>query len=62
MIGDRSGEGNALWNSALALEELGEREKAIANAKAALAIGHQLDDPNAAKVAEWLRERETTLT
>jgi hypothetical protein len=37
-IGDRRGEGTALWNTALALEELGDREAAIGCAAAALTI------------------------
>ena len=56
-IGDRRGEGNALWNSALAHDQLGEHEKAISNARAALVICRQIEDPNATKVESWLRAR-----
>jgi len=56
-IGDRRGEGNALWNSALALDKLGDRAQAITRAEAALRIREAIEDPNAAKVrarlAEW---------
>ena len=56
-IGDRHGEGSDLWNSALALNKLGEREQAIASAEAALKILEAIEDPDAAKVraqlAEW---------
>jgi tetratricopeptide (TPR) repeat protein len=55
LLGDRIGEGNALWNSAIALEARGDIEMAIAQAKAALDIRRQLDDPNLAKIIEWLR-------
>jgi tetratricopeptide (TPR) repeat protein len=37
-IGDRRGEGIALWNVSLSLDKLGERDKAIAHAKASLKI------------------------
>jgi len=30
-IGDRRGEGSALWNKALAYERMGEREQAVFN-------------------------------
>jgi len=56
-IGDRRGEGNDLWNMSLALDKLGQREEAIAKAEAALVIYEQIEDPNAAKVREWLEER-----
>ena len=60
-IGDRRGEGNALFNSALAHDSLGNRPEAIARAVAALAIYEAIEDPNAAKVratlAEWRGEQ-----
>ena len=49
-IGDRRGEGNALFNSALALDKLNDRTQAIARAVAALQIHEGIEDPNAAKV------------
>ena len=56
-IGDRRGEGNALWNSAVAHDSLGNRPEAIARAAAAQEIFEATEDPNAAKVraklAEW---------
>jgi tetratricopeptide (TPR) repeat protein len=56
-IGDRRGEANSLWNSALALEKLGDRAQALPRAAAALRICEAIEDPNAAKVrarlAEW---------
>ena len=55
--GDRRGQGTALWNSALILEENGQRNEAIGRADAALNILEHIEDPNAAKVratlAEW---------
>jgi hypothetical protein len=53
-IGDRRGEGTALWNMSLALDELGERFQAIQHAEQALAIREQIEDPRAAKVREQL--------
>ena len=56
-IGDRRGEGNALWNKALALHELGDRAAAIAHAQGALAIFEQIEDPAAdmvrKRLAKW---------
>jgi len=56
-LGDRRGEGNALWNSALALAQLGDRAQALARAAAALRIYEAIEDPNAAQVraqlAQW---------
>jgi hypothetical protein len=56
-MGDRRGEGNDLWNSALALEKFGDRAQTIARAEAALRILEANEDPGAAKVraglAEW---------
>ena len=55
--GNRRGEGNALWNRALAVDKLGRRQEAISDAKAALEIYEQIEDPNAEKVrrklADW---------
>ncbi|MGQ0604367.1 MAG: tetratricopeptide repeat protein, partial [Anaerolineales bacterium] len=53
-IGDRSGEGNALGNMALALNSLGERERAIAHAEAALKIFEAIESPYAEQVRKQL--------
>ncbi len=53
-IGDRRGEGNGLWHSALAFDQLGDREQAIARAEAALRIYEAIEDPNAANVRTQL--------
>jgi tetratricopeptide (TPR) repeat protein len=55
-IGDRRGEGNALWNIAEAHGKLGETATAIEKAKAAFVIRRAIEDPNAVMVAAWLRE------
>ena len=55
-IGDRRSEGIDLWNMSSALDQLGERAQAIANAEAALKIFEQIEDPNAAKVRKQLAE------
>jgi tetratricopeptide (TPR) repeat protein len=56
-IGDRRGEGNALWNLSLSQAKLGQRKEAISNAKAALKIRDEIEYPRAEKVrrkqAEW---------
>ena len=56
-IGDRRGEGNGLWDSALAFDKLGDRAQAIARAEAALRIFEAIEDPRTAKVraqlAQW---------
>ena len=52
-IGDRRGEGNALWNMSL-LDQLGERAQAIQHADQALTIFEQIEGPNADKVREQL--------
>ncbi len=54
--GDRRGEGRALWNRALAFDELGHRQEAISDAKAALEIFEQIEDPNAEKVRRQLAD------
>ena len=43
-IGDRQGEGNALWNISLALDKIRKRGKAIEHAQAALKIYEQIED------------------
>ena len=53
-IGDRRGEGNALWNMSLDLNELGERARAIQLASAALAIFAQIESPHTDMVREQL--------
>jgi len=58
---DSGREGNALFNMSFVLDELGEREKAIAHAEAALKIFEQIESPYAEKVrqklAEWRSKR-----
>ncbi|MCS6909034.1 MAG: tetratricopeptide repeat protein [Anaerolineales bacterium] len=44
-IGDWRGEGNALWNMALALDSLGRRAEAIAHAQDSLKIREAIEDP-----------------
>ena len=53
-IGDRRGEGNALWNMSLVLNQLGDRAQAIQHAEQALSIFEQIEDPYAANVREAL--------
>ena len=53
-IGDRRGEGNALYNIGQALYQLGEPEQAIAVTEAALAIFEQIEFPHIAIVRETL--------
>ena len=48
-IGDRRGEGNALWDMSLAFDTLGER------ARAALEIFVQIEDPR----VEWAKKKLT---
>ncbi len=59
-IGDRRGEGNALFNMSLSLDQLGERAQAVAGAEAALQIYEQIESPHAKKVraqlAQWRGE------
>jgi tetratricopeptide (TPR) repeat protein len=59
-IGDRRGEGNALWNMSLALNELGQRAQAIEHAEQSLEIYEQIEDPFApqvrAQLAAWRAE------
>jgi len=55
-LADRRGEGNALWNMGLALEELGERERAIDLAEQPLALFDAIEDPRAEKVRRTLAE------
>ena len=47
---------NELSNLSLALDQLGDRKKAIAHAEAALTIFEQIEDPNAGKVRSALEE------
>jgi tetratricopeptide (TPR) repeat protein len=55
-IGDRRGEGNDLWNMALALDTLNRRTEAIPLAESALRLYAQIEDPNAEKVRQTLKE------
>ncbi len=52
--GDRRGEGNALHNRADELAKLGRREEAITDARAALAIYEEIEDPNSEKTRRLL--------
>ena len=56
-IGDRQGEGNALFNVSLALNQLGDRDRAVPNAQAALKICVEVEDPRAETVRRKLAER-----
>jgi hypothetical protein len=55
--GDRMGEGNTLWNMALALGLPIDRAQAMVHAEAALVIFEQIESPHAEKVrnslAKW---------
>ena len=53
-VGDRSGEGNAVLNTSLALYELGDRAKAIAHVEAALKIFEQIESPHAERARDAL--------
>jgi tetratricopeptide (TPR) repeat protein len=55
-IGDRLGEGNALFNISLAFNEIKERAKAIDYAKSALKIYEQIESPAADNVRRQLAE------
>jgi Tfp pilus assembly protein PilF len=56
-IGDRRGEGNALFNMGLAFYRLEERDQAIDLVKQALEIYETIESPNAEqariKLKEW---------
>lgn len=56
VIGDRRGEGNALWNMSLALDSLGKRAEAVKLAEEALAIYEQIESPYAERVQRQLAE------
>jgi hypothetical protein len=60
-IGDRQGEGGALFNAAMALNELGNRTEAIRRAEQALSILVSIESPDAEKVrrrlAAWQKPR-----
>jgi tetratricopeptide (TPR) repeat protein len=58
-IGDHRGEGIALWNMSLALDQLGKRAQAIECAKAALRIYDDIEDPQAEKTKRKLQEWES---
>jgi hypothetical protein len=55
-IGDRRGEANALFNISRALDQLGDRTGAVANAQSALKIFAEIEDPSAEKVRKKLAE------
>jgi hypothetical protein len=56
-IGDQLGENTALWNMAIALDGLGDRERAVACAKESLAIQRAIEDPFTPTAEAWLHER-----
>jgi tetratricopeptide (TPR) repeat protein len=55
-VGNRQGEGDALWNLSLTLDKLGDRDQAIAQAEAALTIRGQIEDPKVNEVQKQLAE------
>lgn len=55
-IRDRRGEGLVLWNISLALDQIGDRPRAIAQAEESLKIYEEIEIPNAAKVRQKLDE------
>ena len=59
-IGDRVGEGTALFNTGLALDILGDRANAIAHVETALGMFEQVESPNAEgarmQLAQWRGE------
>jgi tetratricopeptide (TPR) repeat protein len=57
-IGDRLGEGNALWNGAVVLDKSGNRSEAVACAQAALRILEAIEAPAASKVRDQLAKWE----
>jgi len=59
-IGDRRGEGSALWNMSLALDKLDNRGRAIDCARAALKILEEIENPRAEEVKRQLREWESS--
>jgi hypothetical protein len=63
-IGDQRGQGTTLFNMSLALDQLGERQRAIPLAETALDIYEQIEDPNAEtarrRLAEWRGEDPTS--
>ncbi len=55
-IGDRTGEGNALFNTSLALDGLGKQAEAAKLAADALAIYKQIESPVAEQVQRKLEQ------
>ena len=47
-----------LVRSALELDMLGQRERAVEAAKGSLVIWRQIESPGVAKVEAWLRKRD----
>jgi hypothetical protein len=56
-IGERRGESIALLNMSLALDQLGDRDRAVPNARAALKILVEIEDPHAEEARRQLAER-----
>jgi tetratricopeptide (TPR) repeat protein len=59
-IGDPRGEGEVLLHISRELDKLGQREKAIDGAKAALQIFEQIESPHAGKVRQKLAEWQSS--
>ena len=55
-IGDKRGEGNALWNMSLAQDGLSKRSEALRLAKEELQIFEQIESPVAERVRRQLAE------
>lgn len=53
-IGDRRGEGNALWNISIILDRLGNSPKAKGFAEEALMIFEGIEDPKVAELRAFL--------
>jgi hypothetical protein len=53
-IGDRRGEGNALWGMAICCEGDGDLNQAIAQAEAALRIFVEIESPSAQTMRDLL--------
>jgi len=62
-IGDRRGEGNALWGLAICHEKMDDLKKAIENAEEALKIFERIESPSASTmrnlISIWQNEEET---
>ncbi len=59
-IGDSIGKAIALWNRSMSLHERGNREQALADAKAALKIFQDVGSPNVSIVEEYLEKWDSS--